>query len=288
MTTTTSGEEYKLLHQTSPLIKAARIFSLLWILLIVVPAVYFAASRADSIKEFIAVKTIARTNGILTEQYAAFSDKVLAGIDIKKYTAKIKVPEIKLDKAEQAAEKTKQAASKLSKLGIKEAAKIGDTSAALQKQIDSVNKQLTKTTEQVKTSLNTEIQAGLKKEVSSLAQTQIKKQLALSGASYKNMINGKYGLMSEADRKATKTIYTELAGNKNGVFKDLFDGIEKYYRFAFYAAVALILIVTLIPPFIVMKLAKKFSAAFTQCPYCNKVFMTKKNKLNLLKLFKFW
>ena len=102
------------------------------------------------------------------------------------------------------------------------------------------------------------------------------------------MINGKYGLMSEADRKATKTIYTELAGNKNGVFKELFDGIEKYYRFAFYAAVALILIVTLIPPFIVMKLAKKFSAAFTQCPYCNKVFMTKKNKLNLLKLFKFW
>lgn len=164
MTTTTSGEEYKLLHQTSPLIKAARIFSLLWILLIVVPAVYFAASRADSIKEFIAVKTIARANGILTEQYAAFSDKVLAGIDIEKYTAKIKVPEIKLDKAEQAAEKTKQAASKLSKLGIKEAAKIGDTSAALQKQIDSVNKQLTKTTEQIKTSLNTEIQAGLKKK----------------------------------------------------------------------------------------------------------------------------
>lgn len=288
MTTTTNGEEYKLLHQTSPLIKAARIFSLLWILLAVIPAVYFTVTRADSIKEFVVVKTIAKADGILTQQYAAFSDKVLNGIDIKKYTAKIKVPEIKLDKVEQAAGKTKQAAAKLSKLGIKEAAKIGDSSAALQKQIDNVNKQLTTATEQIKTSLNSEIQNGLKKEVSSLAETQIKKQLALSGTSYKNMTNGRFGLMSETDRAATKTIYDELAGNKNGVFKELFDGIEKYYRFVFYAVVALVLIVTLIPPFVVMKLAKKFSAVFTQCPYCNKVFMTKKNKLSLLKLFKFW
>lgn len=74
------------------------------------------------------------------------------------------MPEIKLDKVEQAAGKTKQAAAKLSKLGIKEAVKIGDSSAALQKQIDNVNKQLTTATEQIKTSLNSEIQNGLKKK----------------------------------------------------------------------------------------------------------------------------
>lgn len=288
MTTTTNGEEYKLLHQTAPLVKAARIFFLLWVLFIVVPAVCFTATRADSIKEFAVVKAIARANAVLTEQYAAFTDKVLSGVDIQRYTAKIKVPEIKLDKVEQAAEKTNKVASTLSKLGIKEAAKVGDSSALLQKQIDGLNKQLSTTTEQIKKSLNTEIQDGLKKELSGLSQTQIKKQLALSDASYQNLVNNKYGLMSEADRSVTKTIYNELAGNKNDVFKDLFNGIEKYYTPVFYVLVVLILIVTLIPPFVVMKLAKKFSAVFTQCPYCNKVFMTKKNKLSLIKLFKFW
>ncbi len=288
MTTTTNGEEYKLLHQTAPLVKAARIFFLLWVLFIVVPAVCFTATRADSIKEFAVVKAIARANAVLTEQYAAFTDKVLSGVDIQRYTVKIKVPEIKLDKVEQAAEKTNKVASTLSKLGIKEAAKVGDSSALLQKQIDGLNKQLSTTTEQIKKSLNTEIQDGLKKELSGLSQTQIKKQLALSDASYQNLVNNKYGLMSKADRSVTKTIYNELAGNKNDVFKDLFNGIEKYYTPVFYVLVVLILIVTLIPPFVVMKLAKKFSAVFTQCPYCNKVFMTKKNKLSLIKLFKFW
>lgn len=287
MTTAKNGEEYKLLHQTSSLIKAARIFFLLWTLLVIAPAVYFMATRADGIKEFAVVKTIDRANGILTKQYADFSDKVLSGINLEKYTAKIKVPEIKPEKAEKAAEKTKKAAAALSRLGIKEASKISDSSAAIQKQIDDVNKQLAKTTEQIKASLNAEIQKGLKKEVSALAETQIKKQLALSGASYKNMTDGKYGLTDKAGRTVTKTIYAELSGNKNGVFKDLLNGVEKYYRFVFYAAAALVLIALLIPPFVVMKLAKKFSAVFTQCPYCDKIFMTKKNKLGLLKLFSF-
>lgn len=289
MTTTTNGEEYKLLHQTPSLVKAARVFFLLWVFLIVVPAIYFVATRADSIKEFVVVKAIARVNSVLTEQYAAFSDKLLSEVDIKRYTAKIKVPKIKLDKAEQVAvEQIKDIASMLSKLHLKDAAKIMDTSALLQKRVDDINERLTTTTEQIKKSLNTEIQEGLKKEVAGLSQTQIKKQLSLSDASYQNLISNKYGLISEADRSVTKTIYNELAGNENGIFKDLLDGIAKYYRPVFCVFIALIFIVALIPPFVVMKLAKKFSAVFTQCPYCNKVFMTKKNKLSLIKLFKFW
>ena len=290
MATTTTGEEYKLLHSTPKLVKMAKLFSLIWILAVTVPALYFVSKNAQSLKEYAVVRAVGEANGVLSEQYDAFSGKVLKSVDVSKYTAKIKVPEIKLDKQaaqiEKTTKKTKDIASKLAKLGVKEAAKVENSADVLQKQVDKVNKQLKTATDDLKIALNKSVQDGLKKEIASLAETQIQKQLALSDSAYKKLSAGKYGLTSESGRAAT--IYRELAKNKKGVFADVVKTVDKNFRYGYWTVLALVLIVSLIPPFIVTKLAKKFSAFYTQCPYCQKVFVSKKNAFNILKVLKFW
>ena len=292
MATATQGEEYKILKQASPLVKAANIFSLIWVFAITCPAVYLAYSHADEIRKFAVVAAVGKTNQILNEQYNAFADRVLKEVKIEKYTSKIKIPEIKLDKqleqVNKTAEKTKKVPSALSKLGVKQAAKIEDTTELLQKQVDNVNRQIKTTVDQVKSTLDKEVQTGLKKEIDSLAGTQIRKQLALSDASYNNLENGKYGFMTETETLVTKTIYTELAKNKKGIFSDLIAGVEKYYKWIKAGILLLVLVITLIPPFLVKKIAKKLSATFTQCPHCGKIFVSKANAANILKLIKWW
>ena len=290
MTTVTEGEEYKVLKQKSPLMKAAGIFFWVWFAAVTCPAVWFVLSHADEIREFAVVTAVGKTNKILTEQYSAFTDRVLKEVKIEKYTSKIKIPEIKLDKqleqVNKAAEKTKKVTSALSKLGVKEAAKVENSTELLQKQVDKANQQIKTSVDQIKNTLDKEVQEGLKKEIDSLAGTQIKKQLALSDASYKNLEKEKYGIASENERQITKTIYSELAKNKNGVFKDLIAGMEKYYKWIMAALLLLIVVITMIPPILFKKIAKKLSATFTQCPHCGKIFISKANAFNILKMLK--
>lgn len=287
-TTVNAGDEYKIIHQKSTAMKIAKIFFLVWTLLVVIPAVYFTFAHSAAIKEYAVVKAVYEADSILTEQYSGLADKVFSKINIDKYTAKITVPEIKLDSVSGAAAKTNAVASKLSKLGVKEAAKVEDTSAAVQKQADKINKQLQTSIDQIKTSLNKDIKAGLKKDLDELGGEQIRKQLALSDKAYKEMVSGKYGLMTEQERNTTARIYKELAQNKKGVFKDVISTIEHYYKWIAAALILLVLVLTLIPPAVVYKIAKKLSTTFTECPYCGKVFISKQNKLNILKLLKFW
>ncbi|MBO4520975.1 MAG: hypothetical protein J5787_07185 [Alphaproteobacteria bacterium] len=290
MTTATQGEEYKVLKQKQPLMKAAGLFFWIWLALVTCPSVWFVLSHAGDIREFAVVTAVGRTNRILTEQYSAFTDRVLKEVKIEKYTSKIKIPEVKLDKqleqVNKAAEKTKKVTSALSKLGVKEAAKVENSTELLQKQVDKANQQIKTNIEQIKNTLDKEVQAGLKKEIDSLAGTQIKKQLALSDASYNNLTEEKYGIVSQKEREITKTIYTELAKNKNGIFKDLIAGMEKYYKWIMAALVLLIIVITMIPPILFKKIAKKLSATFTQCPHCGKIFVSKENAFNILKMLK--
>lgn len=283
-----SGEEYKLMKQKSTPVKVAKIFFWIWFLLVIIPSVYFSSTYSVNIKEFAVVKAVYEGNKVLINQYSNLSDKVFQKVNIDKYTANIKVPEIKLDSVSNVATKTNTVASKLSKLGVKEAAKVEDSTAAVQKQIDKVNQQLKTSVDQIKTALDKDIKAGLKKDLDELGGDQIKKQLALSDKAYKNMSSGKYGLMSKQERDVTAGIYKELAQNKKGVFKDLIAAVEKYYRWISLGVIVLILVVTFIPPFVVLKIAKKLSVTFTECPYCSKVFVTKANAMSILKLVKFW
>ena len=289
MATATEGEEYKILKQKAPLMKVAGIFFWVWFIAITCPATWYIYAHANEIREFGVVAAVGKTNRILNEQYSAFTDRVLKEVKIDKYISEIKIPEIKLDKLEQVnktAEKTKKVTSALSKLGVKKAAKVENSTELLQKQVNKINTELKTTLDQTKQSLNSKIQTGLKKEVASLAQKQIKKQLALSEDAYKNLEMGKYGIASQTERRITTAIYNELAKNKNGIFKDLIAGMEKYYTWILAAVLLLTVVITMIPPVLFKKIAKKLSATFTQCPHCGKIFISKANAFNILKMLK--
>lgn len=334
MATVTEGEEYKLLKQKSSLMKAAGVFFWVWFAAVTCPAVWLVVSHADDIREFAVVAAVGKTNEIVKEQFSSFTDRALKEIKVEKYISKIKIPEvdikipevdlelpeIKLDKqleqVNKAAKKTKKVSSALSKLGLKQAEKVENTTDVLQKQVDKINQQLQgaekqidkinreiqgagkqvdkinqliqTNLDQVKTSLDKEIQTGLKREIDSLADSQIRKQMALSEKAYKDLDAGKYGFTSDAEIRITKTIYAELAKNKNGMFKGLIAGAEKYYKWIMAAVLLLTVVITMIPPLMFKKIAKKLSATFTQCPHCGKVFVSKANAANILKLVKWW
>ena len=139
MATATQGEEYKILKQKQPLMKAAGIFFWVWLAAVTCPAIWFVLSHADEIREFAVVTAVGKTNQILTEQYAAFTDRVLKEVKIEKYTSKIKIPEIKLDKqleqVNKAAEKTNEAVKEATEKAT-EAAK-GAAKEATDKAVDA-------------------------------------------------------------------------------------------------------------------------------------------------------
>lgn len=281
-----SGEEYLLKKQKSTPKKIAKILILLWILCIMTPVMYICLTKSVQIKEFVIVKGIYEANEVLIKQYQAFSNQVISKINISQYTSKIEIPEIKLDKINQTSEKVEKTANALSKLGLKGADKVSQTTTALQSQIDKVNQQIQDVTLKTKKILETDIQAALKKEVKTLADNQVQKQLNLSNSAYQAFADEKFGLMSADKRQMTSQIYAELAKGASGVFKDGISLIDKYFKFISWGISGLLFILMLIPILIVWWIAKKLSANFTECPYCGKVFLSKAGKLNLLKMFK--
>ena len=50
----------------------------------------------------------------------------------------------------------------------------------------------------------------------------------------------------------------------------------------------LVLVVGLLPVVIALKIAKLFTDNFTKCPYCGKVFLSKKAKFGIISKLKFW
>lgn len=278
----------KLLKQTSPLIKYARIFMLLWGIVFVVPAVWFLLTYANNVKEFAVVSAVSVADGFLTEQYQSFSEKLLNKIDVEKYTSKITVPEIKFDEIQKANQKAQKASTALSKLGIKQVDKITDTTVLLQKKIDEINQKTRETTDKIKKSLNREVRQNIEKEITGLAGGQIQKQLNLTDGAYRILIGKTYGLSTEKMRENTHVVYEQLRKNKTEFFENVIDFTERSAGWIKWLSVLFVTIVLFIPPFVFFKLAKKLSGTFTQCPYCKKVFVSKQNATNLLKLIKFW
>ena len=231
--TVKNGEEYLLKKQKSTPKMIAKILILIWGLCVMLPVMYICLTKSVQIKEYIIVKGIYEANEVLMKQYQNFSNQVISKIDVSKYTSKIEIPEIKLDKVSQTTQKVEKTATALSKLGLKGSEKVVDTTSALQAQVDKINQQIQDTTQKTKKILETDIQTALKKEVSALADTQVQKQLNLSNSAYQAFSSEKFGLMSEVKRNTTSTIYSELAKGASGVFKDAISLIDKYFKWIY-------------------------------------------------------
>lgn len=284
----TSGDEYKILHQTSTAKKIAKIFSFLWIICITIPVCYVIYSKADAIKEFVVVKGVYEANKALMDQYTTLSNDLVKKININKYTSKISIPEIKLDSVVEKTEKVNKTANILSKVGVKEATKVADTTSALQKQVDKINNQIKTSTENITKTLQSDLTSALKQELSEFGANQMQKQLSLNDTNYKNLVADRYGIVTETQRKITSSIYKEFSNSKVSGMKTVMQAINKYYRWFAYGVIALVFIITLIPVIIAFKIAKMFTKNFNKCPYCGKVYFSKQGKLGLLGVLKFW
>lgn len=283
-----SGDEYKVLKQKSKAKKIAWGLSILWIVLAVVPVLDFVYKNSNSLRDFVVIKGVYEANSALMSQYNTMSDDLLKSINVSKYTSKIDIPEIKLDKISGKTDKVAKTANVLSKFGVKGADKVADTSAALQKQVDKINNEIKEKTQSVSKALEQDLNKALRQELKSFGEKQMQKQLQLSDTNYKNLLAGRYGIMTDGERKISSSIYAELSKNKSSTVKGVISYINKYYKWISYAILALIVLVGLVPVVIMLKIAKMFTNNFTQCPYCKKIFLSKKAKLGILSKFKFW
>lgn len=282
----TSGEEYKILKQTSTPKKIAKVFILLWTVCVIAPVMYICLTQAVLLKEFTVVKGVSALNGMLQNQYTNLTSDVIQKVDIQKYTSQIKVPEIKLDQVTETTEKVAKASNALAKLGVKNADKVENSTKALQEQLNQANAKLQASITQIQKTLETDIQAALTKELSGLADTQVQKQLGISSSAYTRLVQGHFGFKTQPEREATTSIYQELAQAKKGILTQALSYLDCYFNWVKWAVTILAFIVLLVPIVLVWWIAKKLSATFTQCPYCGKVFLSKAAKFNLLKLFK--
>ncbi len=283
-----SGEEYELKKQKSKAKKIAWIFSILWVIFAVFPITTYFYRNSIAIKNFVVVSGVYEANKVLMEQYNDLSNSLSKKINISKYTSKIAVAEIKLDKVSNKTEKVAKTANLLSKIGVKGADKVADTSEALQKQVDKVNKEIKEKTSEVSKNLERDLDKTLKDELKSFGQNQMQKQLNLSDTNYKNLTAGNYGIMTEEARKISASIYAELSKTKIGIVRNLMKQINTYYNWISLFVILLIIAIGLVPVFVALKIAKFLSTTFTTCPYCGKMFISKKAKLKLLTLIKFW
>lgn len=285
---TENFEEIKI--QKQPLLKFAKIFALVWILFIAIPTIYIANNKSFSIQQYGIVLGVRQINSFLEDQYNSLATKALNKINIDKYTSKISIPtidfekELKLDSISEISNKTavaKKATSAISKLGIKNISKLDTNLETIQKQIDDANKklkdsanklnqQISTTTNKLKTNLSSDLKSGLKDELSSLTGNQIRSQLNLTNQQFTVLKKGTF----EIDSKDTADIYNSLKAS--GIFKQFIKNTEKYA-----SVIKTILLITLsvflfIPPILVWVVAKVLSKKYTTCPYCNKVFISKK------------
>jgi predicted nucleic acid-binding protein len=276
------------MHEKSTLKTIAKLVTLIWILAVAAPATYLAYTHASDVKEFAVVSGVHAANKALMKQYAELAGSVASKIDINKYAQKIEVPEIKLGSVAAKTEKVSKAAGFLAKVGVKDAAKVADTSAALQAQVDKVNKQLKEATSSVTKALAADLNSTLKSELEALGKSQMQKQLQLSDASYKNLVAERYGIASGAKRAVTKEIYGEFSRAKIPMVGNIIVLLEKYFIWIAIGIGLVAFALSLIPVIAMWWIIGKFDKNFTKCPYCGKVFLSKKAKFSLLGFVKFW
>ncbi len=283
-----SGEEYVVQSQGNKLKKIATIFSIIWAFLIIAPFAYVVFLNSAALRNFLVVKGVYEANLNIMDQYSKMTSSLVEKINLDKYAAKIKIPEIKLDKVANGSEKVAGIANTLGALGLKGATKVAASSNKLQEQVDKINKQIKDISADMVKATTEGINQGLKEEMAKLGEGQMQKQLKLNDINYKNLMNDNYGVLTASMRANSQRIYGEFEKKDPPLLKWVIALIEKYYGYIVAGFVIAAIVISGLPIWLVWKGVGMFTKNFNQCPYCKKIYLTKEAKFNLLKLFKFW
>ena len=284
----TNAENYKIVKQSNKLKKITYLISLLWILCLVVPVLFYINNNSQVVKKYLSLKGVGYINNSLVKQYDSISKSLVQHINISKYTKDIKIPEIKLDKIENETKKVNKTARVLSNFGVKAASEVADKSDILNKQVAKINADIKTETEKLKRMLETDLEKSIKDEISNFASNQSKQVLKLSKINYYNFVNDKYGFMDDVSKNRTNAIYKELIKNDNFIIKNYLLNINKYFIYINYLILILVAVIGLIPVYALLRVVKMFTKNFTTCPYCRKIFISKEAKFNILAKLKFW
>ena len=269
-----SGSEYELLTAKSTAMKAARIFSLAWVLLVALPVGVASFVYVDDMKKWAIGYAAGEAVGALMSQYADISDRIAEKVDVNKYVAKVKLPEIKADSLLAGVEK------------------ISAQSSAVSGQVDRLASALAKLPKI----------PGVKLEVPNVSQlTSAAKSLSDATAGIKREAeNLNANVKSSVDsvaRNLARDFNAQLRAEMDSFGRDLAKKSMKALNIKtppvpFYWAVVfaiLAFVVCLVPALLAFKVAKMFTNYLDRCPHCGKVFIARRAKQNLLKLLvKFW
>jgi len=300
-----TGEEYKVLKANSKIKKIAMIIAIVWSFIVIAPVAYVIFLQSRSLKNFIVVYSIDKMNSALTQQYETLINTTLNKIQLDKkidsVVSKVKIPEIKVDKITNKTNKITSTTKKLNRLskvagnfGIKSAnvdkqlSNINEINAKIEKSVKSANSEISKAKDKLTNQLKKDIEPMIKSEIKKIADREIQKALKLSDRNYANFVSGRYGILTPVKRSYTNAIYADFLKNKTQGLKFILPLVEKYFSYIRLVFVLLSIAVAFIPVVIMFAYVKKITSVFSKCPYCGKIYISKTNAFNILKLFQFW
>ncbi len=302
---TVTGEEYKILKANSKIKKIATIIALIWIITIIAPVSYVVFLHSRSMKNFIVVYSMDQMNSALTQQYETLINTTLKKIELGKkidsVADKVKIPEIKIDKITNKTDKVSKTTKKIGKLSViagqfgvrskdfdKQISNIADINTKIEKSVKSANAEIAKAKNKLTQQLKKDIEPMIKSEIKKIADKEIQKVLKLNNKNYANFISGRYGILTPLKRSYTNAIYIDFLKNKTQGLKFILPLVEKYFSYIRLAFVAIAIVIALIPILLMFGYVKKITSVFSKCPYCGKIYFSKANAFNLIKLLQFW
>jgi len=300
-----TGEEYKILKANNRIKKIATVIALVWSIVVIAPISYVVFLHGRSLKNFVVVYSMDKMNSALTQQYETLINTTLQKINLDKkidsVVSKIKIPEIKIDKITDKTSKVTKTTKKLGKIsgiagqfGVKSAgidkqiSNISDINAKIEKSVKSANAEIVKSKNKLTQQLKKDIEPMIKAEIRKIADKEMQKVLKLNNKNYANFISGRYGILTPLKRSYTNAIYTDFLKNKTQGLKFILPLVEKYFSYIRLAFVAIAIVIALIPILLMFGYVKKITSVFSKCPYCGKIYFSKANAFNLIKLLQFW
>ncbi|MDR2933776.1 MAG: hypothetical protein LBU68_00640, partial [Rickettsiales bacterium] len=215
--------------------------------------------------------------------------------------AKIKIPEIKIDKITDTTSKVSGATNTVSKVasiagkfgvntgGVEKAASdIADINAKVDKAVRSANDEMVKAKNQVANTLKADIEPMIKSEIQKAADGEVQKVLKLSDKNYANFISGRYGVLTSTTRGYTDAIYNEFLQKKTQGLKFILPFVEQYFLYIKIVFILVAIAIAFLPVMMMMKYIKMITSSFSKCPYCEKIYISKANAFNVLGILKFW
>ena len=264
------------------------LFSIIWIGSAAWAPLYVKDTFSEPIKKSMVVSVFFDLQQGIADQYGKLMDGIKNSVNIEKpiksAIAKIKSAEKPVAKAKKTANDAKKLSSFAGKFGIKTSGiekavdNVANNANVLDKQLDKIEKELTKTTQ---TEINVAIDEAARKQVDKVTG-------GMSAA-----LLTKYNLKSMSPwRPSTWTvsnkIYADIERASASTVQIIMNTVDKYFGYVAWALVAIAWAIALFMWFYVFKKVKAITSPFVVCPNCGHAFSDKRTAVNLLKILKPW